>query len=152
MAQFFTATFDGFIDRKGIGDALDKKERRVLARAGGYSRSTMRRGMRRRRGAGQEGGFPNAHSGELRDLIYFNYDPKEGSVSIGPLRFRNQPSWLPSGVETVPQLINEGGIVRRKIAGKLRTRRYRKRPFVELTRQKAAPKLVEIYKQTPLRS
>ncbi len=150
--SFFNAHFDAFIDRRGVGDALDKKERRVMARAGAYAMSIMRNGMRRRKGPGSVGGYPNAHSGELRKLIFFNYDVSQGSVLIGPLRLGSQPKWLPGNIQTVPQLLNEGGTVQRTVHRKQRTFRYKPRPFVDLTLDKAAANLVEIYKNTPLRS
>jgi len=151
MPDLFNATFDGFINRKSVTDALDKKERRVLARAGGTARQIMRRGMRRSKKPGPVGGYPNAHSGELRDKIFFNYNQSHGSVSVGPLRLATQPKWLPSGIETVPQLLNQGGTVRRLVHKKQRTFVYKPRPFVDLTIPAAALALVRIYRNTPLR-
>lgn len=148
---FYTTNFDLFLDRKGIGAALDKKERTVLNRAGGFSKVTMSRGMRRKKGPGPAGGYPNAHSGELRKLIYYNYNQNEGGVIIGPLGFSSQPKWLPAGIATVPQLINEGGTATRQVSGKQRRRVYPPRPFVDLTLPVAAKKLADLYEEVPLR-
>lgn len=145
------ATLKGFIDRKGIGDALDKKERTVLARAGGYARTTMSRGMRRKKGSAIQGGYPNAHVGDLRKRIFFNYRRDQGDVIVGPEGFGSQPDWLPSGIATVPQLLNEGATVRRVIKNRPVTQVYGAFPFVDLTLTPAAAQLAKLYQTTPLK-
>lgn len=173
MADFFEATFQGFVNKDAVFNALDDKERIVLSRSGSYARSTMRRNMRRGRkrkdgtrntNAGPVGGYPASHSGELKDKIFFNYAKREGAVHVGPIIFSHQPSWLPSGIRSIPELINAGGSVartHRSVGGtgarieKWRETRvvynYRPRPYVSLTREKAAPKLLELYGSIPLR-
>ena len=152
MTEFVHATFDGFFDSRKVEDALDRKEKRVMTRAAGYGRQAMRRGMRRRKGPGPEGGYPNAHGGELRNKIFYNYNQSEGAAIIGPIRFATQPNYLPSGIETIPQLLNEGATLYRPFRKKKLRQVYKPRPFVELTLPIASAKWVELYEQTTLRS
>lgn len=147
------------LDKRKLDTALDKKERRVLFKTGAYGRTTMRRGMRRKKGPGPVGGYPHAHHGGIKEKIAFAVDTEEGSVSIGPIKFNDQPDYLPAGIVTVPQLINEGGVVKRRV-GKLLKRGgrrlvrliYRARPFVSLSLAPAVKKFRELYKIIPLRS
>lgn len=145
------AQFVGKLDSKGIAAAMARKEKAVLYKTSAYARTTMSRGMRRRKGPGPIGGYPNAHVGGIRQLIAFAVDEKNGTAVIGPKAFKKQPPWLPSGIKTVPQLLNEGGQVRRKIYGEARTRTYEPRPFVQKTNSPAAERFAENMKNLPLK-
>lgn len=100
------------------------------------------------RKAGGADDYPKAWEGTLKRLIRFEYDFAAGAVKVGPLKFNSKQ---PAG-KTIPQLINEGGTVTRRVDGESVRQRYRPRPFVDLTRPKAAAQLVNIYETTPLRS
>ncbi len=150
MQTNLSATFD----RAGLFKRIDRKDKRVLGRTGAYGRQVMRRGQRRKKGASSDGGYPNAHAGQLRDLVFFNVDLAAGSVSIGPLKFEGAEKNLPAGVETIPQLINQGGTVRKEV-GREGSKRiealvYKPRPFVELSTQTTADRLADLYEKTPL--
>lgn len=147
----FEAQFRGGLNTKSIAAAMARKEKAVLHKTAAYSRTTMKRGMRKRKGSGPVGGYPNAHEGSLRRLVAFRVDEKRGTAAIGPTAFSTQPPWLPPGVKTVPQLLNEGGTVRRKIFGKSRTRNYEGWPFVGNTTSPAAKRFADNMENLPLK-
>lgn len=109
MAQFLYTKFESFIDRPGVLDAVEKKFTRVFGLAGGFGRQVMKRGMRKRKGAAPAREYPNAHDGGLRNGIFFNYDKEKKELVVGPVRFERKNNPLSSGLQTVPQLVNEGG-------------------------------------------
>jgi len=150
MPQLLSAQLIGQLDLPKLAKAMDRKERKVLFRTAAYARTTMKRGMRRRKNASAPGGFPSAHAGQLRDMIAFAVDIPSGTAVVGPAAFGQQPSWLPSGISTVPQLLNEGGTVRRMVKGKNRTFKYEPRPFVKLANELAAKRLADNMEKIPL--
>lgn len=144
MAKFISVTKSIFFDRDRIIRATDQKERKVLALTGGFGRQVMKRGMRRRKSISPPGGYPHAHAGQLRNLIYFGYDLPSGSLVIGPTLFASKSGSGSS--KTVPELLNEGGAAVRSGTRRLHFRgktrvvstgsqivRYRPRPFVALS-------------------
>ncbi|MEX1016018.1 MAG: hypothetical protein WDZ31_04660, partial [Phycisphaeraceae bacterium] len=117
-----------FFDRKRVIDATDRATRRVLSRFGAFVRQTARRSIRRRKRPSRPGQPPSSHVGLLRDRIFFGYDRERQSVVIGPAPI-NQRS--PYGTTTVPELLEEGGRVRRREpGGRTKTLNYRARPFM----------------------
>ena len=107
----------------------------------------MKRGMRRRKGISSPGQYPNAHAGQLRDLIYFTVGA--GEVNIGPKVFGGAG-------KSVPDLLNFGGTATigvwnpktRKSEKKRAT--YKPRPFVDLSLPAATKILVESMEKFPL--
>lgn len=92
-----------FFDRSAVEKAAERGTRRALARLGAYVRRAAQTSMRRRKtGVSQPGEPPFAKSGELRDLLFFSYDPLTKSVVVGPLGFKGSP---------VPHLHEFGGSV-----------------------------------------
>lgn len=152
MAAFFYTSFDSFIDRPGVFDAVDAKFQKVFGRTGGFGRQVMKRGMRKRKKPSEPGNYPHSHQGGLRDGIFFNYDKARRELVIGPLRHAWQPPWLPAGIETVPQLINEGGTytIRDDKKGP-QIINYPARPFVKLTQPKTVAKFRELTASIPLK-
>jgi hypothetical protein len=148
--SFASIKFTSFFDRAAVVNAVSEKERKVLARTGGFARTTMKRGMRKKpyNVVSQPGQYPYSHAGHLRDLIYFAYEFTSGSVVTGPLLFTVRGSKRRSklGNQTVPELINEGGFVTTKV----RRMRYRPRPFVALTREKTLPVFRQNMRDIPL--
>lgn len=156
MADFFHVSLDMFFDRAKVIDAMDRKTHRVLSSTGAFGRSVMQRGMRYRKKASTPGDYPSARRGNalLRDGIFFGYNASAREVVVGPRLLDRTDSDVAAMGKTVPQLINEGGVVSRRMvydAKKKQMRRtnrplrwrYRPRPFVDLTLPKAAAKLAE---------
>jgi hypothetical protein len=150
--SYINVTTKMFFDKPGVVAAMSRKTQRVLSSTGAFTRQTMKRGMRKRKGVSAIGDYPSAHGNSLlRSLIYFGYDDATQSVVIGPTLIRNDSSIL-SNV-TVPQLINEGGTIQRRVFRRRKnsrlsgyvteTQRYRPRPFVALTTPVAAKKLAD---------
>jgi len=145
----------GNVDVSKLIRAMDAKERRVLFKTGNDGRKFMKEGMRKtgKRGpASSPGGFPASRLGPLKKTIAFAVDPRAGTVVIGPRGFDAQPRWLPTGIRTVPQLLNEGGIVRRHFRNRDHPiyMLYRPRPFVDLTNVPTSKKFAENMKNIPL--
>jgi hypothetical protein len=97
-----------FFDREAVMNANDRAAKKVLSRFGAYVRTRARTSMRRRKGISDPGQPPSAHTGTLKRLVLFAYDPFEKSVIIGPVFFKPNKQ---SGA-TVPQLLEFGGIAR----------------------------------------
>lgn len=145
-----------FFDRRPVISALDRKWRTVMAKLGGYVRTTMQRSMRHKDGPSKPGKPPHAHrddngnTGTLRRLIEFGYDQAEKSLVVGPHKI-DSPT-IPMGGKTVPQLHNEGGtaFIDTFGGGKVLAE-FAPRPFVEPARQKAFDKLAQLVKSIPLK-
>lgn len=141
-----------FLDRRPVVDALDKKYRTVMARLGGYARTTMQRSMRRRakKAPSKEGQPPNAHKGTLRALIEFGYDLEKKTLVAGPHKI-DSPTKPFSG-KTVPQLLNEGGYAMvYKFGGGSVMKHFGPRPFVEPALKKTITKLADLVRTIPLK-
>ena len=74
-------------DRPAVMDAMERKEKRALSRAGSYIRKSARQSIRKTKKASQPGEPPRSHSNEpnLRTIL-FAYDPKMATVIAGPVK------------------------------------------------------------------
>lgn len=147
MAGLVDIKFSMFFDRQGIIDKMEAKERKVLARTGGFARKVMRQGMKRRKKVSQPGQYPSAHAGQLKQLIYFGYDG--GGLVVGPVLFKGRGA-QPVG-KTVPELINEGGTVTVRETRRTYKANYAARPFVALTAPAAAKALADNMESIPFK-
>lgn len=108
-----------FFDKPAVMSAMDRAERRALSKLGAFTRTAARRSIRRRKKASQPGKPPSAHaaSGSFASLknILFVYDKSKGSVVVGPVKANQvQTEWvggLGGGNITVPQIMEEGGVI-----------------------------------------
>lgn len=107
-----------FLDSKRVEFLVDKDTAQFLNRVGGNVRTIARRSMRRRKkGVSAPGQPPLAHTGKLRDGIWYAYDPKTKSVVVGPTRF-NQISYVFDGggqgrnfrAGAIPAILEFGGL------------------------------------------
>jgi hypothetical protein len=109
---------------------IASKTKRVLFKTGAYTRKSMQRSMRYRKGPSQPGQPPSAHRDGrgplLRRLIGFEVDRQRDSVTIGPQRFGKLSQ--PSG-KTVPDLVNDGGTITATLEGRTVTAELEARPF-----------------------
>lgn len=114
---------DFFFDRQAVLAKVDAATLRVLSKFGAFVRRTARSSIRSRKTPSAPGSPPSSHTGLLKRLIFFGYDPASRSVVIGPAPLR-------STVEA-PPLLEYGGTARRKgRSGKQVTATYRPRPFM----------------------
>jgi hypothetical protein len=90
-----------FFDKAAVINAMDRKDRAALSKAGAFIRTRARSSMRRTKKSAPKGQPPRAHVGKLKEFLYFSYDPQTKSVVVGPAKF---------GDGTVPRIQEEGGI------------------------------------------
>jgi hypothetical protein len=131
-----------FFDRKSVLDATDRATRRVLSRFGAYVRRSAKSSIRKRKRASAPGRPPSSHTGLLKKLIFFGYEPTKRSVVIGPVRLSGKPG-------DAPHVLEHGGtarIARRRWRRGRRVsvtqhRRIAARPFMGPAMEKEQPKL-----------
>jgi len=114
-----------FFDREKVIRSVERGQRRAMTRVGGFVRTTARRSIRKRKRASEPGKPPSSHTGLLRGGIFFNYEPDQGTVVIGPVKFKNS---------NAPEVLEYGGTatIRRR-----NTKNEKKR--VERVRVRARP-------------
>lgn len=95
-----------FFDRGIIERAAGKAKIKALSKYGAVVRRTAQTSMRYRKSASQPGTPPSAHKSKrlaalkkmgrtkyngalLREMLYFAYEPKGGTVLVGPLGFKS---------------------------------------------------------------
>jgi hypothetical protein len=129
-----------FFDRQKVTKAVSRSERRVLSKFGAFVRRGAKSSIRKRKSVSQPGRPPSSHTGLLRKMIFFVYEPSRSSVVIGPIE-------LNRGTDA-PRLLEHGGqVVRRQ--GKQRTRMvYRPRPFMGPALERELPKLPAMWRDS----
>lgn len=101
-------------DRRKMDQRLERKQKKVLYKQGGFLRTTMQRSMRyttKKNKHSLPGRPPLAHKGTrrgplLRKLIAFWVDATEGVVTCGPP--------LTDAGQSVPKVLDRGGTVRKR--------------------------------------
>jgi hypothetical protein len=154
--EFRVDKFDLFFDRKVVIDQLQRKERQVLSGTGAYGRRVMRSQFRAgtRRYTPQPGKPPRywAHKNAGLRTVLFSYDPRKVDVVIGPVfygstEFVRQHKYGTEIIKPtlpVPQLLNEGGVVIRRVNYKSGATAWRDIPFTDKPLEKTAEKLREL--------
>ena len=144
-----------FLDRPSVIESLEAKYLTVMARLGGYIRTTMQRSMRYRKKASKPGQPPTSrrdysgNAGMLRSLIEFGYDRTDHMLVVGPQKI--QSPTLPLGGKSVPQLLDQGGAAYvYQLGGKRTLAHYEPRPFVQPAVEKGLTKFRELLSTVPL--
>ena len=133
-----------FFDRKAVMKRVNRATRRVLSRFGAFVRTAAKSSIRRRKKSSEPGRPPSSHSGDLKRLIYFGYDPKRETVVIGPLRLNQK-------IGNAPEALEHGGVsVVAEGSRRRRKRRRRKvmvqaRPFMGPAMERETPKLPRMW-------
>ncbi len=141
--QLIHVNFKMFLDKPKALRYTSAVQRKFMGRFGGYTRSTARRSIRKRKKSSRVGSPPSSHEGSLRRLIFFGYDRQRNSVVIGPLKFKSSK---------IPSVLEHGGhsfaLRRNKKTNKLeRTRiKIRPRPFMGPAFDVAKPKIPGFWK------
>lgn len=73
-----------FFDRKGVAGQLDPAVKKALSKFGAFVRTRARTSVRSRKKVSEPGAPPSSHTGTLKKLIFFSFDPAKKSVVIGP--------------------------------------------------------------------
>jgi len=127
-----------FFDRAKVKGAVDRAARKVLSKFGAFVRQTAKGSIRKRQKPSQPGTPPSSHTGLLKRLIFFGFDPAKKSVVIGPAPLR-------AAVEA-PPLLEYGGRARRKNRkGKLVSANYKARAFMAPAFEKEKSKLPTLW-------
>lgn len=103
-------------------ERVRRKRSRVLYKTGRYTATSIQRSMRyatKKNVRSKPGEPPRAHKGTkrgplLRKLTRFSVDEEAGSVVSGPIQTTGS-----HGVKPVPQLLNEGGRIVRRLLKKI---------------------------------
>jgi hypothetical protein len=135
-----------FFDRKRVVDAVSRAERQKLSKAGAFVRRSARSSIRKRKKISAPGKPPTSHTGLLKRNIFFAYEPNRSSVVIGPVKLNK-----PSGA---PQLLEMGGTVRIRVAGRNKRKRarqlarYKPRPYMGPALRKESPNFPNLFKDS----
>lgn len=97
-----------FFDTKLVAESMDKATRTVLSKFGAFVRRRARSSMRRKKKISQAGQPPAAHTGRLKELIFFAADLPNQSVVIGPVALNGDGGQVPS-------LLEYGGEIKRSL-------------------------------------
>ena len=97
-----------FLDRERVIARIGRAAAKTLAKAGAYIRRTAKGKIRYAKSPSSPGSPPHAHrekygTSPLRELLYFAYDERSGSVVIGPAPFR--------GPSNIPRTLELGGMI-----------------------------------------
>lgn len=112
-----------FFDRALVLRSTTDAERRVLSRFGAFVRQRARTSMKRREQPAPPGEPPSAHTGLLRQHLYFAWDAAARSVVIGPILLNQKQAGI-------PPLLEYGGTAVRMRWGKPKRAVYAPRPFM----------------------
>lgn len=161
-----------FFDREAVKRYVGAKNQQAFSKAGAFVRTKAKSSIRRRKAVSAPGQPPSAHakSGEFRSLksIWFAFDPKRGSVVVGPVGFnalsvfegKLQPGRVPDvmehgGTMGVVERMNRSGQwvradfrSRRRWAGtpvRVRQAHYKPRPFMGPALASEMPKFPSLW-------
>jgi len=133
--------------------AVDRAKKRNLTKQAAFTRRSAKSSIRRRRRTSAPGSPPSSHSGLLRKLIYFIYEPSTQSVVIGPMltnQARKLSKYRLTQNKTVPETLETGGRVTRTSVRTGRTKRVyvQPRPFMRPALIKGLADLEKYWKDT----
>lgn len=138
----FDIKFSHFFDRPFVVSKIDEATRRVLSKFGSYVRTRARRSIRsRKRKSAEPGNPPFSHAGQLKNLIFFQFEPENFGVVVGP---KVSAVSKRRGRKTVPELLEYGGTALHWRTGKPSV--YRKFPYMEPALRAEAPKFAGLFK------
>lgn len=130
-----------FFDQAKVLRKADQATRKVLSRFGAFVRQTAKGSIRKRKKPSPPGTPPSSHSGLLKRLIFFGYEPTRRSVVIGPAAFVRRKS-------EAPRLLEHGGSTFIRYRGQRKRARYRERPFMGPAFEKEQSKLPALWRDS----
>lgn len=77
---------DLFFDRERVMAAVARGKRAALSKGAALVRLIAKRSIRKRKGPSKPGNPPHSHKGQLRNLLFYAYDPNTESAVAGPAR------------------------------------------------------------------
>lgn len=132
------ATTQWFFDRAEVKARIDPAVRKALSKVGAFVRTRARTSIRTRKAVSAPGSPPSSHTGTLKKLIYFSFDPQAKSVVIGPT--------LGGSESGAPAALEYGGTAVVKDGAKSRTVSYQPRPYMAPALAAELPALVDEFK------
>jgi hypothetical protein len=121
--------------------AIERGQAKVFRRFGAFVRQTARRSIRKRKKVSRPGQPPSSHTGALKNLIQFAYDPRARSVVIGPI-LGSSRSGAPAGLEWgAPSRIMAGARQGQEI-------RIQPRPYMTPAFTQEATKLPQLWRNS----
>ena len=107
----FGATMKRYwFDSEEVKSALDEATRKNYNALGAYCMRVARNSMKRMAGPAAPGEPPHAHVGTLKKLLFYDYDPMERTLVVGPQLVGNGQVYP----ETVPRMLEEGWALGRR--------------------------------------
>ena len=129
-----------FFDDAKVLRAIGRAKRRAMIRGGALVRQIARRSIRKRKKTSAPGRPPSSHAGDLRNKIFFGYDPDTASTVIGPVKY---------AAGEAPNLLEfSGTVVRRLKSGRTRRLHYRARPCMAPALKVGTPKLPPMWRKS----
>ncbi|HEX8322490.1 MAG TPA: hypothetical protein VF595_01135 [Tepidisphaeraceae bacterium] len=128
-------TFENFFDRTQVTTRIKKGVRRSLSKIGAYVRTSAKTSIRTRKKVAEAGSPPSSHTGLLKKLIFFAYDPDSESVVVGPAK-------LTSKNTKAPEILERGGT---GVNARGQPVLYRKFPFMQPAFEKNRAKFPEFF-------
>lgn len=103
----FEVNFESFFDRPKIVSKFKDAALRTLSKFGAYVRTRAARSIRsRKKGHAAPGNPPLSHVGLLKKMIFFQYEPDDFGVVIGPAFLNGGKR---GGTKPVTELLEFGG-------------------------------------------
>ncbi len=133
-----------FFDQAKVLRKADQATRKVLSRFGAFVRQTAKGSIRKRKKPSAPGSPPSSHSGLLKRLIFFGYEPARRSVVIGPAAFFNNVRRK----SEAPRLLEHGGSAFIRYRGQRKRARYRERPFMGPAFEKEQSQLPALWRNS----
>ena len=125
------------------------KSTRALYRTGGYALKVMRSLFKTRKKSSLPGDPPHSHGQKLlKRASKFAVDRDKLFVVAGPMKLNGTASV--KSRKPAPSLLEEGGSAQIEVRGRWKKARYRARPFVERTRARTIPRMMDIIKSDGL--
>lgn len=131
-----------FFDSPKVVRAMDRTTRKVLRRFGAFVRRTALGSIRKRKKTSKPGKLPSSHTGLLRNFIRFDYDSRQRSAVIGPIRLTKK------GRGEAPRILEYGGSTVIKDKGKRKRVRIQPRPFMRPAFAKKLPELPAMWRDS----
>ena len=130
-----------FFDTKTVRRRINATTRRVLSRFGAFVRRTAKSSIRKRKKPSQPGSPPSSHTGLLKRLIFFGYEPNRKSVVIGPVRLSRK-------VGDAPETLEHGGMSAVLKRGKKKRTRIAKRSYMGPAMDREKPQLPKMWRDS----
>jgi hypothetical protein len=132
-----------FFDRQAVTSRVDRATVRVLSKMGAFVRTRAKGSIRKRKRVSEPGSPPSSHTGQLKNFIFFAYEPQAKSVVVGPIKLNMKSA-------NAPSLLEFGGtsVVTDRKRGGGQVAIYRPRPFMQPALEAERDKFAGLWSNT----